>query len=296
MKNKVLIFGSSGLLGGEFVGFLSKDKKNTLFKYDSRNSNISDFEQVLKIIKKIRPDIVINCAAKINIDSCEADPLGAWMANSIGPGNIARSLKLLDKKAIFLHISTSDVFDGRVSTGYRENSEAKPINVYSWSKFVGEKIIEEELKNSKLIKYFIIRTGWLYGESRKTFIDVIMDSLASNKSFEVVSDQRSVPTWTRDLVECAALFITNKKFKGGIYHLINNCEKSVSKFEVGVFISKMLGAGQGVIKKGYCKSIFKTIRPQNTILINSKIRRLPDWKRSLINYLNLKYGQGLNLK
>jgi dTDP-4-dehydrorhamnose reductase len=296
MKNKVLIFGSSGLLGGEFVSFLSKNKRQSLFKYDLNNSNISDFEQVSKIVKKIKPDIVINCAAKINIDNCEADPLGTWMTNSIGPGNIARSLKLLNKKAVFIHISTSDIFDGKVSTGYREEANAKPINVYGWSKLVGEKIIEQELRGDKLIKYFILRTGWLYGGFRRTFIEQIVDSLISKKSIDLVSDQNSVPTWTGDLVGRAALFLKNNKFKSGIYHLINSCERPVSKFEVGVFISKKLGLNCKMIKKSFYKDIFKTSRPRNTILINSKIERLADWKKSLVNYLDLKYGRNPNLK
>lgn len=296
MKNKILVFGSSGLLGGEFVDLLSRDKRSAVFKYNSNNSNIGDLEQVFKIIKKIKPDIVINCAAKTNIDNCEADPLGTWMTNSIGPGNIARSLKLLDKKVIFLHISTSDIFDGKILMGYREDAEPKPINVYGWSKLIGEKIIEQELRDNKLVKYFIVRTGWLYGGSRRTFVEQIIDALISGKLIKLVSDQRSVPTWTRDLVSRSALFFKNNKFRSGIYHLTDNYERPVSKFEVGVFISKALGASRKAISGGSYKDIFKTVRPKNTILINSKTGRLPDWKRSLVDYLNLKYGRDLNLK
>lgn len=295
MKNKVLIFGSSGLLGGEFVNFLSTDRKFVIYKYNSKNSDISDYDKVFKIVNKIQPNIVINCAAKINIDNCEVDYIDALMTNSIGPGNIARALKFLNKESIFLHISTSDIFSGKISMGYKEGSVPQPINAYGWSKFLGEKNIERELKECDYVKYFIVRTGWLYGGVRKTFIDGIIESLISNKPIKLVSDQYSVPTWTRDLVRHATLFFKNKKLKRGIYHLVNNYKKPVSKFEIGIFISKTLGLNSGLIKGVSREVIFKTIRSKNTTLINSKIKNIRNWREALINYLDLNY-KNISLK
>lgn len=218
------------------------------------------------------------------------------MINFIGPGNIARALKFLNKKTTFLHISTSYIFRGKTLRGYRENADAKPVNAYGWSKFLGEKIVEQELKNSNFIKYYILRTGWFYGEFRRTFIEEIVDSLKANKAIKLVSDNYNIPTWTRDLVEGAVILLKNKKSKSGIYHLLNSYKKPVTKYDIGIFIAGILGISSKRLKPCYYKDIFKTGGPGNGILINSKTIGLPDWKKSLVSYLKFKYGSSFNLK
>lgn len=292
---KALIFGKSGLLGGEFFDFFLSNKFS-VFGYDSKGCDITKFDRVFKIIKKIKPDIVINCAAKISLDECENDPLKAYMVNSIGSGNIARAIKFLNKKATFFHISTSYIFGGKISGGYRENADVKPVNVYGWSKFLGEKIVEQELWNSSLVRYYIIRTGWLYGEFRKTFIEEIVDSLRLNKTIKLVSDNYNVPTWTRDLVRWVILLLKNKKSESGIYHLFNSYDKPVAKYDIGVFIAGILGISHGELSPCRYKDVSKIGKPGNTILINSKIKDLPNWKKSLAAYLKFKYGSSFNLK
>ncbi|MDO8430324.1 MAG: sugar nucleotide-binding protein [bacterium] len=298
MKNKrirVVVFGKSGLLGGEFFSYFIS-KKISVFGYDSKSCDITKFDQIFKIIKKIKPDIVINCSGKINIDKCEEDPVGAYMVNSIGPGNIARALKLLNKKTAFFHISTAYIFGGKASGGYKENSDVKPVNIYGWSKFLGEKIVEQELRKNSLVKYFIIRTGWMYGGFRRTFIEDIIDSLRTNKTMKLVTDNYNVPTWTGDLVRGAVALLKNKKLKSGIYHLFNSYKKPVAKYDIGVFMAGILRINTKRLEPCRYKDVSKIGKPGNTILINSKVKNLPDWKKSLARYLKLKYWNSFNLK
>ena len=282
---KVLIFGLSGMLGREFTDLLSRDKKFSIFGYNSKNSDITNFEGIWAIINKIKPDIVINCAAKINVDACELDPLGTWMVNSVGPGNIARCLRLSKKKCTLLQISSSDVFSGQGEGTYKENAVASPVNVYGWSKLAGEKLVEQELINDKFVKYLIIRTGWLYGKFRNTFVENIVDSLKSNMPIRLVSDKYNIPTWTYDLV-VAAMLLVNNNSKSGIYHLVSNGNKgAVSKYELAVYISHVLGLKHNQLKRCKHRDIFKTVRATRIILVNSKTEILPDWEESIMRYL-----------
>lgn len=274
-KTKVLVFGSSGLLGGEIFNYFFS-KGFSVSGYNSKSCDITKFDQVLKIIKKIKPDIVINCAGKIGINECENDPLGAYSANSIGPGNIARALKLLKREAVFLHISSSYASGG------------KPADVYGLSKSFGEKIIEQELKNSSLVKYYIIITGWLYGRFRRTFVEEIADSLLSDRTIKLIFDNYAVPTWTKDLAKGAVVLLKNKKLKSGIYHLSNSYEKPVSKYDIGVFIAGILGKRSDGLRPCRHKDIFKISRRQNTEPATSKNIKLPHWKKSLADYLKSK--------
>lgn len=283
-KTKVLVFGKSGLLGGEFFNFFLS-KKYSVSGYDSKSCDITKFNEVLKVIKKIKPDITVNCSGKISIAGCNNDPLGSYMVNSIGPGNIARALKLLNKESVFFQISTSYIFGGQTAGACKENAEVKPVNVYGWSKFFGEKIVEQELENSGLVKYYIIRTGWLYGGFRRTFIEEIVDSLKADKPIKLISDNYNVPTWTKDLVEAAAALSRNKKSKSGIYHLFDSYKKPVNKYEIGIFIAGILGMSPEKLEPCRYSDISKIGRLGNDILVNTKTKALPDWKKSLVAYL-----------
>lgn len=287
-KTKVLVFGNSGLLGGEFLNFFSP-AEFSVSGYDSKTCDIAKFDLVLKIIKKTKPDIVVNCAGKISLAECDNDPLGSYMDNSIGPGNIARALKILNKKSVFFQISTSYVFGGRSAAPCVENAEAKPGNVYSWSKLLGEKIVEQELENCNSVRYHIIRTGWLYGGFRRTFIEEFADSLMEDKTVKLVSDNYNVPTWTKDLVEASIALWKDEKSKSGIYHLFNSYKKPVAKYDIGIFIASILGTGVKKIEPCLYADVSKVGRLGNDLLINTKTKALPDWKKSLADYLKSKY-------
>jgi len=68
---KILILGSSGLLGNKIYFFLKKKGLNIIHnglikkKLDITNLNN------LKIILNKKPDLIINCAAITNIEKCE---------------------------------------------------------------------------------------------------------------------------------------------------------------------------------------------------------------------------------
>ena len=88
MKKKILLFGASGLLGTNFVNFLSKKynfclvvndnkffyKNCTYLHLSNKNKNKKSDKSILeKKIKVINPDLIINCAANTNLDYCESN-------------------------------------------------------------------------------------------------------------------------------------------------------------------------------------------------------------------------------
>jgi dTDP-4-dehydrorhamnose reductase len=210
------------------------------------------------------------------------------MINSIGPGNIVKALdgaNLSDAKLI--QISTSDVFGGEKNF-FKENDHPKPINVYGWSKFMGEKILEHEAK-TRGIKYFIVRTNWLYSKHRKTFVDFIHENLLQKKQIEVISDQYGVVTWAKDLVESLVNFINNsKKYESGIYHLVSSFDRRLSRMDIAKEIASITGFESKFLKSSKMENIFKVLRPKNVVLINSKFPKMPDWKKSLKKFLLTK--------
>jgi len=66
---KVIILGSNGQLGSEFVDFL--EDKVDLFSFSHKELDILNLRVLIEKFSVIKPDIVINCAAYTNVDKAE---------------------------------------------------------------------------------------------------------------------------------------------------------------------------------------------------------------------------------
>jgi len=98
--------------------------------------DITDPFQVKQAVKKVKPDIIINCAALTQVDEAENDYEHFLDVNSFAVRN------LLDTKLQVVQISTDYVFDGHRGP-YNEHSQVcdevdgvvtEPVNAYGWSK------------------------------------------------------------------------------------------------------------------------------------------------------------------
>ena len=158
--------------------------------------DITDKASTIRMIKEIKPDIIVHTAAWTDVDGCELEPEKAMKINADGTHNIALGAK--EANSILLYISSDFVFDGEKTSHYKEDDVPSPINTYGLSKFKGETFIRKELD-----RYFIIRTSWLFGRYGRNFVDIILDKADRRETLKVVVDQFGSPTYTLDL--CKAL-------------------------------------------------------------------------------------------
>ena len=174
---RILITGADGMLGESLFAQLKK-KDHILFAFshskktrDLTPLEITDHEQVAKVITTHKPDIIIHLAALTNVDYCEEYPNEAFSVNFEATKNIASICKKEDIRLYF--ISTGAVFSGEKKEPYIENDICGPVNVYGETKLKAE----EEVK--KLSSYCIIRTGWLIGGGNKDtkFVSFILTQL-----------------------------------------------------------------------------------------------------------------------
>ena len=91
---KILITGSNGQLGNELqkivatgtaeIGSVSEEIKNSeVFAMDVDTLDITNLEQVMRVLNVIKPSVVIYCAAATNVDGCEANQDLAFKINSL---------------------------------------------------------------------------------------------------------------------------------------------------------------------------------------------------------------------
>ena len=214
--------------------------------------DITKKQNVLAIIKNLNPDIVIHAAAWTDVDGCELDEKRAYRTNSVGTQNVAHACKAIGATSIY--ISTDFVFDGKKKNPYKETDKTNPLSVYADSKLKGEAAVKRILK-----KYFILRTGWLYGKHGKNFVDTILKKAKTEDALKVVNDQRGSPTYTKDLAKAIHLFISviarspakggttkqSQKIKYGVYHVSNF--GSVSWFDYAKEILKLVKSQTKVV-------------------------------------------------
>jgi dTDP-4-dehydrorhamnose reductase len=251
--------------------------------------DITDRKAIAYVVKKVKPDIVIHTAAWTDVDGCELDKKKAYRTNIDGTKNVALACKAV--KATLVYISTDFVFSGKKKRPYRESDKANPLGVYADSKLKGEAAVKKILK-----KYFILRTGWLYGKHGKNFVDTIIAKAKEAAFLKVVDDQVGSPTYAVDLASAIQVLLgriskqqtANRSQVYGVYHVSNS--GSVSWYEYAKTIVKLAKIRAEVLPISSDELDRPAKRPAMSILDNSKFigftgYRMRNWKIALKEYL-----------
>jgi len=88
--------------------------------------DVTDRDSVIKVIKEYQPSVVINAAAKTNLEYCEENKEIAYLTNTLGPLNILSACATHAAK--FIHISSGCLFDGNSAPA----TEATTPNTSVW--------------------------------------------------------------------------------------------------------------------------------------------------------------------
>ena len=275
---KVLLTGANGQLGLELIKQLSEDARYEVIATDRSQLNITEFNDVVKIIELNKPDVVINCAAHTAVDLCETDIENAYKINALGPRNLAIASEKVGAK--YVQVSTDYVFDGKSTIAYREDDNTCPNSIYGSSKLMGEQFTKEFSS-----KYFIVRTAWLYGEGNN-FVRTMIKLAKTNKELNVVNDQIGSPTSTKDLAKCIIKLIDTEYY--GTYH--GTCEGQCSWYE---FAKKIFEIEDIDIKVNPVSSDeFKRPAPRpaysvidNFMLKLVNLNTFRNWEEALMDYL-----------
>lgn len=246
--------------------------------------DITNRNDVEKVISAVNPDAVIHCAAWTAVDLAEEeDKIEKVRAiNAGGTENIAAVCKKIGCKMTY--ISTDYVFDGQGTESWKPDcKDYKPLNVYGQTKLEGELAVSRALE-----KYFIVRIAWVFGLNGKNFIRTMLNVGAAHDTVRVVNDQIGTPTYTQDLARL--LVDMNETEKYGYYHVTNEGEY-ISWYDFTCEIFRQAGYSTKVIPvttEEY--GMNKAARPFNSRLDRSKIieagfEPLPDWKDALNRYL-----------
>jgi dTDP-4-dehydrorhamnose reductase len=223
---RVVITGANGQLGRSLHEVL---QHNDLLLIDLPEYDVTDLATIEKVVD-FEPDVVVHGAAMTDVDGCERDPEMAYRVNALGTRNVA--LACQRSGAAMLYVSTDYVFDGTSDEPYLEYDEPNPLSVYGRSKLAGEECVRDLLN-----RFYIVRTGWLYGYDGNNFVEKVLELAERQKELSVVTNEFGSPTYARDLAEAIARLVERGLY--GIYHLVN--EGSCSRYELAVTVLTLAG-------------------------------------------------------
>ncbi|WP_297073146.1 dTDP-4-dehydrorhamnose reductase [Thermococcus sp.] len=280
---RVAIIGASGQLGTDLVEVFGEDPSFDVIPLTHKDLDVT-VPETMKVLKELKPDIIINTAAYVRVDDAELYPEKAFAVNAIGALNVAKISRDID--AINVYISTDYVFDGKKRKPYTEEDAPNPINIYGTSKYAGEIFTRNYSE-----KYYIIRVASLYGKAGArgkggNFVNWVIERAKLGDELKIVNDQFMSPTYTMDVAKTLKEFLKISP-EWGIYHMVN--EGYCSWYEFAKTIFEILGWDVKIKPIKSSELNRPARRPKFSALENMELHRLnlkmPSWKDGLKRYL-----------
>ncbi len=282
---KLLLTGKNGQVGFELQRALAV--LGEVVAIDSEDCDLADEAAIRRVVRAIRPDVIVNPAAYTAVDKAESEQALAQAINARAPGVLAEEAKALG--ALLVHYSTDYVFDGSKAGSYLESDTPNPICVYGSTKLAGERAIAASCP-----RLLILRTSWVVGAHGGNFAKTMLRLAAERESLSVVADQFGAPTSAALLADLTAHLVRQAQqmpvdFAYGLYHAVAGGETNWHAYACHV-IERARAAGKHIrVELDAIKPIgtadYPTPgkRPANSRLDTRLLRdtfglHLPDWK------------------
>lgn len=220
MKLRILLIGKTGQIGSDLATLLPR--VGEVVAPDRRELNLANSTDISRVIREVRPDLIVNAAAYTAVDQAEKEEEIARAINTDAPAVMAKEAKKIN--AGMVHYSTDYVFDGAKNSPYVESDAPNPISVYGKTKLAGEQAIREAH-----VPHLILRTAWVYSTRGRNFLLTMLRIATQREELRVVQDQIGTPTWCREIASATVSILEktsarwsnggpNPKFNG-TYHM-----------------------------------------------------------------------------
>ena len=156
MKNLILVTGGQG----RFAKVLKKNNKFlNLYFATKKECNILNIKSLEKIIKKLKPKIILHCAGLSRpMEIHQKNIEKSIDLNIVGTANVVKVCKKNNIKIIYF--STGYVYEGKKGN-YSEKDPVKPFNNYGLSKLGGECAVMM-YKNSLILRITMTESPFIH--------------------------------------------------------------------------------------------------------------------------------------
>ena len=256
--NKYLITGGAGFIGSSVVRTLINSGNCKVLNIDAltyagnlenlssvdtnenylfQKINITDIDEVERVIKQFEPDYIMHLAAESHVDRSIDDPSIFIQTNIIGTYNILeatrkylRSVSKNKAKNFRLHhISTDEVFGSLGPTGlFNENTKYDPSSPYSSSKASSDHLVRAWHRTFD-IPVVITNCSNNYGPFQfpEKLIPLMIINALNHRPLPIYGDGSQIRDWLYvDDHSNALIEVVNKGNIGETYNIGGNCEKT----------------------------------------------------------------------
>jgi len=285
----VAITGACGLLGAHLAAALSGAHRVVGFDrhawwgtraIEVHQGDLADAGARRDFLADARPDILIHCAALVNVDACEKEPARAYEVNGMLTGQLAREVP---RECLVVYVTTDGIFPGDEPMR-TEIDLPCPRTVYGRSKLHGE--WETGLATPN---HLIVRTnfyGWSAGV-KSTSAEWLYHALESGVAITLFDDFWFTPIYVVELVE--RLFALIGGGRRGTYNLVGS--ERVSKHDFGTRLASAAGFGTANVRRGsIADAHLPAPRPKDMSLSSAKLalatgRDAPDCAAGLARFI-----------
>ena len=191
------------------IQILNKKNNFTFKKID-----ISDYNNLIKIFKKFKPQYVINLAAQAGVRHSIKNPFEYTKSNLIGFGNILECCKILKVKHL-IFASSSSVYGGSKNYPFKETENVdQPMNYYAASKKSNELMAHSYSHLFKMpitgLRFFTVYGPWGRPDM---FLALLTSAIKKNKEINIFNKgnhQRDF-TYIDDVADITAKILLSKK-------------------------------------------------------------------------------------
>ena len=276
---RLLFFGGNGQVGRALQGFGTLG--NELTVATRQDCDLTDAESVRSVVRRVRPEVIVNAAAYTAVDKAESDRENCFAVNAAAPRAMAEEAAALGAKLV--HYSTDYVFDGTKATPYVEEDATGPRNVYGASKLAGEEGIAEAGG-----AFIILRTSWVYSNHGANFLKTMLRLRTERSELRIVADQHGAPTSADAIATATVRILTDAgagKWTSGVYHMTAGGATSWYGFAKAIF-ARAGAPTPSLVPIESAEYPTPAARPANSVLSNEKFAthfgfRLPEWEMQL---------------
>ena len=208
---KVLVTGAAGLIGSHLAQQFAAD--HDVLALTRKELDITDRLAVGNRVVAEQPSLLVNCAV-VQVDEAEQNPVKAAAVNVQGARFFAEAAA--QSGAEIIQFSTQYAFDGEIigRAPYTIKDQPRPVNIYGKTKVAGEEAVRSACAHS-----YIIRTSWVYGSGKNSFLCTVHDDLGSGRRVRAIDDVWSSTTYVGDLVDRCSEILKLRHY--GTYQIVN---------------------------------------------------------------------------
>jgi dTDP-glucose 4,6-dehydratase len=193
-------------------------------RYKFLKGNIADYELVDKLVKE--SDAVINIAAGTHVDRSISNPNLFLDSNTVGTFVLLEALRKSNPEAIYVQVSTDEVYGDIVRGSFKEDSGLRPSSPYAASKAAADMFVLAYHRTYGL-KTMVTRCTNNFGPFQfpEKLIPKTIIRASMNLKIPIYGTGKQVRDWIYVLDHCEALDLVLRNGEPGeIYNIAGGNE------------------------------------------------------------------------